>query len=156
MSLGCLLLAKDFAHDMFSLMLMLGLTSLTEKLNHSTLWSSLKVSMGQVAQREEAFLPPVMSDTYALGPVRFLPGVPRSQSPILLSPSGPQPLHPLPACGELSRPGSASCQIRRDVPRIELARQTASLSPVTSKLASGSTPGLGPGWQPPTRAVGLA
>lgn len=53
MSLGCLLLAKNFAHDMFSLMLSrvgLGPTSLTEKLNCSTLWPSLKVSIGQEAQ----------------------------------------------------------------------------------------------------------
>ena len=116
-SAGCgrLLLAKDFAHDTFSLTLNRagsGLTSLTVELNHTTLvlYPSLQVSLqeqgegGRVGRSPRHF--PASCHVHT--------PVPRGDCHLSCSapvwPTDLQAVQLLPACGELSGPGSASCQ----------------------------------------------
>lgn len=126
-----LLLAKDFAHDTFSLTLNRagsGLTSLTVELNHTTLilYPSLKVSLqepvrgvgGGWAHRPDTFLPPVTSTHLCPVETVTCPAQPLS---------GPQTYRlynsslPGESCLDLDLPPAKTR--RNNVPRIELTSE---------------------------------
>ena len=166
---GSLLLAKDFAHNTFSLTLNRagsGLMSVSVQLNHTSLvfYPGLKVSRASVggagAQGEDSLLPAIPSTHLCPGPHALPTRCPVGLLPVPLSPClAPRPT----GCTSPPSPGRAVCTEICPLPRrggmcpeSSWPVRTASLSPVTfgpasaaSLWASGSTVGLGPSWGPP-------